>query len=89
MINPYEKCPVYENENYMLRMVRKEDKEDLLKVYSDEKAVHSLIVIIVVEMIFTIQLKAEWNKRLNIGFGSITDRGLFVGLLFQKQLIKQ
>ena len=39
MINPYEKCPVYENENYMLRMVRKEDKEDLLKVYSDEKAV--------------------------------------------------
>ena len=30
MINPYEKCPVYENENYMLRMVRKEDKEDLL-----------------------------------------------------------
>ena len=34
MINPYEKCPVYENENYMLRMVRKEDKEDLLK---DEK----------------------------------------------------
>ena len=35
MINPYEKCPVYENENYMLRMVRKEDKEDLLKVYSD------------------------------------------------------
>ena len=39
MCNPYEKCPVYENENYLLRMVRKEDKEDLLKVYSDEKAV--------------------------------------------------
>lgn len=39
MINPYEKCPVYENKNYILRMVRKEDKEDLLKVYSDEKAV--------------------------------------------------
>ena len=39
MINPYEKCPVYENEKYMLRMVKKEDKKDLLKVYSDEKAV--------------------------------------------------
>lgn len=39
MTNPYEKCPEYENENYMLRMVSKEDTEDLLKVYSDEKAV--------------------------------------------------
>lgn len=39
MTNPYEKCPEYENENYKLRMVSKEDKEDLLKVYSDEKAV--------------------------------------------------
>ena len=39
MLNPYEKCPKYENENYLLRMVSKKDKEDLLKVYSDEKAV--------------------------------------------------
>lgn len=39
MINPYEKCPEYQGENYLLRMVRKEDKEDLLKVYSDKKAV--------------------------------------------------
>lgn len=39
MLNPYEKCPEYQNKNYLLRMVRKEDKEDLLKVYSDKKAV--------------------------------------------------
>lgn len=39
MLNPYERCPKYENENYLLRMVSKKDKEDLLKVYSDEKAV--------------------------------------------------
>lgn len=39
MSSPYEKCPEYENENYMLRMIRKEDKADLLKVYSDEKSV--------------------------------------------------
>lgn len=39
MISPYEKCPEYENENYILRMVSKEDKEALLIVYSDEKAV--------------------------------------------------
>ena len=29
----------YENEYYMLRMTNKEDKADLLKVYSDEKSV--------------------------------------------------
>ncbi len=39
MKSPYEKCPEYENNNYLLRMVSKRDKEDLLKVYSDEKAV--------------------------------------------------
>lgn len=39
MSNPYKKCPEYENENYLLRMVNRKDKKDLLKVYSDEKAV--------------------------------------------------
>ena len=38
MIDVYKNCPIYENESYMLRMVNKEDKVDLLKVYSDEKA---------------------------------------------------
>lgn len=39
MINPYEQCPVYENENYLLRLVEASDVPDLLLVYSDEKAV--------------------------------------------------
>lgn len=39
MTNPYERCPVYENENYLLRMVEASDASDLLLVYSDEKAV--------------------------------------------------
>lgn len=39
MINPYETCPVYENENYTLRFVDASDAPDLLLVYSDEKAV--------------------------------------------------
>ena len=39
MEDVYKNCPKYENENYILRMVRKEDKLDLLKVYSDKKAV--------------------------------------------------
>lgn len=39
MINPYEKCPVYENEKYFLRMVDNSDTSDLLLVYSDKKAV--------------------------------------------------
>ncbi|MDO4333701.1 MAG: GNAT family protein [Eubacteriales bacterium] len=38
-MNPYENCPVFENENYRLCLVSMEDAEDLLKVYSDEKAV--------------------------------------------------
>lgn len=38
-MNPYEKCPVYENENYLLRLIEASDAQDLLLVYSDEKAV--------------------------------------------------
>lgn len=38
-MNPYEKCPVFENENYLLRFVEADDAPDLLLVYSDEKAV--------------------------------------------------
>lgn len=36
MTNPYERCPVYENENYLLRMVEASDASDLLLVYSVE-----------------------------------------------------
>ena len=39
MVDVYKNCPEYENESYILRMVSKEDKKDLLKVYSDDKAV--------------------------------------------------
>lgn len=38
-MNPYEKCPVFENENYLLRLIEPTDTQDLLRVYSDEKAV--------------------------------------------------
>lgn len=34
----YKNCPTFEDTSYRLRMVRKEDKADLLKVYSDEKS---------------------------------------------------
>ncbi len=39
MMNPYENCPLYENENYLLRLIEASDASDLLLVYSDEKAV--------------------------------------------------
>lgn len=39
MISPYEKCPVFESENYLLRLVEATDAPQLLSVYSDEKAV--------------------------------------------------
>lgn len=35
----YEKCPEFENEKYKLRFVSQDDCTDLLKVYSDLKAV--------------------------------------------------
>lgn len=38
-MNIYKDCPVLENEKYLLRLVEKGDAADLLKVYSDEKAV--------------------------------------------------
>lgn len=34
----YELCPVLENDHYRLRLLEKDDAEDLLKVYSDKKA---------------------------------------------------
>lgn len=39
MLNVYEKCPGYEDERYQLKLVDNEDYMDLLKVYSDKKAV--------------------------------------------------
>ena len=39
MNNPYEKCPIFENENFTIRFVDAADAPDLLLVYSDEKAV--------------------------------------------------
>ncbi len=39
MIDVYEKCPVFEDSSYTLRMVTTDDCLDLLNVYSDVKAV--------------------------------------------------
>jgi RimJ/RimL family protein N-acetyltransferase len=39
MLNVYERCPQYENEKYQLKFVTNEDCLDLLKVYSDKKAI--------------------------------------------------
>lgn len=37
--NPYEKCPVYESESFILRLVEENDAKSLLKCYSDLSAV--------------------------------------------------
>ena len=39
MLNVYNKCPMFSNDRYLLRFVKIEDCDDLLKVYSDKKAV--------------------------------------------------
>ena len=38
MINPYDKCPDLESQNFTLRLVSENDAEDLLICYSDPKA---------------------------------------------------
>lgn len=38
-MNVYENCPEFENEKFALRLTAREDVNDLLKVYSDVKAV--------------------------------------------------
>ena len=38
-MNVYQKCPVMENERFLLRYISQKDVLDLLKVYSDENAV--------------------------------------------------
>ena len=35
----YKEAPVFENESFLLRLLQRQDAEDLLKVYSDEKSV--------------------------------------------------
>ena len=34
-VSPYEKCPVFETEHFILRLVEEEDAQDLLECYSD------------------------------------------------------
>jgi hypothetical protein len=38
-MNPYENCPEFEDDKYLIRLHKKEDLDGLLKVYSDEKSV--------------------------------------------------
>lgn len=39
MKDVYQECPQFENEKYLLRLVSEKDCSDLLKLYSDKKAV--------------------------------------------------
>ena len=38
MRNPYKTCPVYETQNFMIRLVSEEDADDLLACYADPEA---------------------------------------------------
>lgn len=38
MINPYKNCPIFESENYLLRLTAPPDAPDLFLVYSDKKS---------------------------------------------------
>ncbi len=36
--NVYQSCPVLENERFMLRLLEEKDAKELLRVYSDKRA---------------------------------------------------
>lgn len=67
MQNVFVKCPVIENERYLLRLVEENDAKDLLKVYSDKRALPFLIVITVTEPIFISRLKKRWCRIFSFG----------------------
>ena len=37
-MNIYENCPILENKRFLIRLINKEDCDDLLEVYSDKNA---------------------------------------------------
>ncbi len=77
----YQNCPDFENEHYLLRMVKKEDKADLLRYILTINLFRFLTAITEAVTIFTTQLRAGWNRRLIIGYGSIAGSALFGGRL--------
>ena len=82
----YRSCPEFENNDYILRMVRQEDRLDLLKVYSDKEAVSFFNSDNCGgDDFFIIQLKTECSRLLIIGFLSIIDRDLSGGRLLSKE----
>lgn len=88
-VDVYENCPIYENEYYMLRMTNKEDKADLLKVYSDEKSVPFFNSDNCGGDDFYYTTEKRMNKRLNFGIGNMIDRVLSVGRLFQRKQMRR
>lgn len=38
MVDIYKNCPVFENDNFLLRLIEEQDANDLLEVYSDKNA---------------------------------------------------
>ncbi len=52
MTNPYETCPIFENENYCLKFVDASDAENLLRLdlrsdYEQESAIFEILSLII------------------------------------------
>jgi len=58
MYDIYNKCPQFSTEVITLRLTSREDTEEMLKCYSDKKAVLFSMLIIAMETIFII---LHWN----------------------------
>lgn len=84
-MNIYETCPTLKSERFILRLFQDEDCNDLLKVYSDKNALPFLTAIIVMEIIFIMQQKKEWQRLSAFGIWHMKTAGLSGFLLLISQ----
>lgn len=81
MSNIYEICPQFENQKYLLRLVIEDDYTDLLKVYSDVKAVPLFNSDNCGGDDFYYTTESRMTEAIKYWLGNMADRVLSVGQL--------
>lgn len=62
-MNVYEKCPTLENDNLIIRLIEKNDADDLMSVYNDKFVLPFLTATIAMAVIFIVPLKRIWRTQ--------------------------
>ena len=66
-MNIYDTCPVLENEKFIIRLFQNEDCDDLLKVYSDKKALPFFKAFITAVEKTNAGYQWDWDEKKLIG----------------------